>query len=198
MTLNAGEIDSIMLYDYMGEYVLFSNSDYYIRGLRISPFRMGVALGFIDKVLRDKVNSTLYDMKESGRLYALIQNYIVTPNVEKTVEFTNFPNSETLKVAVTGDIPPLDYIAPDGTHSGFNVAILAEIGRRLQMNIKLLNIESTARAAALSSGRADCIFWFETIENNMLSLLQLDIPEGILLSDVYYSWNKVFFIGKKR
>ena len=53
----------------------------------------------------------------------------------------------------------MDYVAADGTPAGFNTAILAEIGRRLQVNIKLVQVDSATRALALSSGMVDVVFW---------------------------------------
>lgn len=57
-----------------------------------------------------------------------------------------------MKVGVTGDLPPMDYVAPDGRFAGFNTAVLAEIGKRMQRNIKLVQVDSIGRALALSEG----------------------------------------------
>lgn len=79
-------------------------------------------------------------------------------SARRTVPFDSF-DGETVTVAVTGCLPPMDYVAADGTPAGFNTAILAEIGRRLQVNIKLVQVDSAARALALSSGMVDVVFW---------------------------------------
>ena len=47
----------------------------------------------------------------------------------------------------------------DGTFAGFNTAYLAEIGKRLDKNIKLVQVSSVGRATALSSGTVDVVFW---------------------------------------
>ena len=62
------------------------------------------------------------------------------------------------------------------------------------INIELVHIEAGARNAALSSGRVDLVFWYETAENGTWNL---DAPEGVILSMPYYSWNKFFHIKKK-
>ena len=74
---------------------------------------------------------------------------------------------------MTGDLPPLDYVSEDGSPAGFNTAILAEIAKRLGKNIEVVDIDSGARAAALSSGQIDVIFW-------------VDKPEGVELSEPYF------------
>ena len=117
------------------------------------------------------------------------------PDTLKPVEFAKFDGAETITVAVTGDMPPIDYIAADGTPAGYNTALLAEIGKRLQVNISLVDIDTAARAAALKSKRVDVVFWFQSNVNP--SMPNLDVPEGVILSDPYYTWNEQYFIGKK-
>ena len=102
--------------------------------------------------------------------------------------------ADTIKVAVTGDLPPIDFVLADGRPAGFNTAVLAEIGKRLRLNIELLNIDSGARAAALASGRADVIFWVQVYKD---SDRQPDVPENIVLSESYFDWNKFLHIRKK-
>ncbi|MBQ6774465.1 MAG: transporter substrate-binding domain-containing protein [Synergistaceae bacterium] len=100
------------------------------------------------------------------------------------------PEAPTIKIAVTGDIPPIDYVAPDGNAAGFNAVILAEIGRRLKINIELMNINTAARNATLASGRADGVFWYIAHES--------DKSEGILFSEPYYTFDEFVHIRKKQ
>ena len=64
----------------------------------------------------------------------------------------------------------------------------------LKMNVELIEINSGARNAALASGRADVVFWYE-IDNT--KEIQPDIPDGIILSLPYYEWNKFIHVRKK-
>lgn len=68
-------------------------------------------------------------------------------------------DNATVKVAITGSHPPMDYVAADGTPAGFNTAILSEIGKRIGKNIELVQVDSVGRAAALASGTVDVVFW---------------------------------------
>ncbi len=98
-------------------------------------------------------------MKEDGTLDALIGKYITDAASDpEPAEFTK-TDGETIRVAITGELPPMDYVAPDGTPAGFNTALLAELGRRLNRNIELLQVDSSGRAAALASGTVDLVFW---------------------------------------
>ncbi|MBQ4401303.1 MAG: hypothetical protein II832_03970, partial [Synergistaceae bacterium] len=78
--------------------------------------------------------------------------------------------------------------------AGFSTAVLAEIGKRLGLNIELMNVESGARSAALASGRADVVFWYEVDKG---AKNQPDIPEGVIVSETYYDWEKFIHLRKK-
>ena len=52
----------------------------------------------------------------------------------------------------------MDYVAANGTPAGFNTAVLAEIGKRLERNIELVQVNSVGRALALAQGNVDVAF----------------------------------------
>lgn len=113
----------------------------------------------------DILNSAILEMKADGTLDQLIENdlraYITSdPKSEKLPEIKG---AKTIRVAVTGDLPPMDYVAVDGTPAGFNVALLAEIANRAQVNFDVVQVDSAARSTALASGRVDAIFWSKHI-----------------------------------
>ena len=152
-------------------------------------------MGFYQNAeLRDQVNEALVDMKADGTIYALEKTYLKDLSIEpEPAKFETFEGAETIKVAVTGDLPPVDYVAADGTPAGFNTALLSEIGKRLKINIELINIESSARTISLTSGVADVIFWYLYGENYVVT----DMENGIQLSDPYYDLDNWFYIEKK-
>ena len=111
--------------------------------------------------LRDAFDAQITAMKEDGTLQKLIDEHII--KVAETGEpvaiaFEQFEGNP-IKVAVTGSLPPMDYVAADGSFAGFNTAVLAEIGRRLQKNMELVQVDSVGRALALSEGTVDVVFW---------------------------------------
>ena len=109
------------------------------------------------------------------------------------MRFEHFDGARTIRVAITGDLPPVDFIAEDGTAAGYNVAVLSEIGKLLKVNISLLNVNAGARTAALVSGRADVVFWYEV--NNTIDF-QPDVPDDVILSEPYLSWDTFMHIRK--
>lgn len=196
--LNKGQVDEIDVPEVVGRYILTANDNCKIAAMSLMSNPLMLALGFKDTKaeLRDKVNAALKAMKEDNTLALLIVKYLNGPDfiMTKPIEFAKFDGAETIKVAVTGDLPPIDFIAPDGVPAGFNTAILAEIAKRLKVNLELVNIDTNARAAALASERADVVLWFKVYQG---AENQPDIPAGVILSDPYYSWDKFMHIKLK-
>ena len=196
LDLEIGGITHMVLPYASAQYVLNKNRNYE-SVLMLNSNNMGLAFGFRDdsRELRRKFNEALNHMRDNWILQSIEGLYLASPGIDEPepVEFEKFPGADTIKVAVTGDLPPIDYIAPDGTPAGFNTAVLAEIGAYLKKNIQLVEIASGARTAALVSGRADVVFWYEI---DTSSEVQNDVPKGVILSEPYYTWNRFIHIRK--
>ena len=200
--LDAGEIDEASLPETIGEYIMNMNDGKYAISCVVRTMTTSLAMGFkkddeASLALRNKINDALLAMKADGTLAVLINKYILEPGVDELepVKFEKYENvKENIKVAVTGDLPPIDYIAADGTPAGFNTAVLAEIAKRAKINIELINIDSGARAAALASGRADMVFWFQAFKGVKT---QPDIPGGVILSEPYFDYDEYLHLVKK-
>ena len=109
--------------------------------------------GFKSPALCAEIEQAIADMKSDGTLNRLSSDWIygLTKGTEpEAVTFDAFDGSETIRVAVTGDLPPMDYISADGTPAGFNTALLAEMGARLGKNIELVSVDAGARASLTS------------------------------------------------
>lgn len=112
--------------------------------------------------LRDSFDDAIMSMKRDGTFAKLVKKHII--EVCEGGEIVSVVPAykhgrKTIKVAVTGALPPMDFVAPDGTFAGFNTAILAEIGKRLDKNITIIQVDSVGRATALASGTVDVVFW---------------------------------------
>ena len=120
--------------------------------------------------LRDQFDQAIDEMKADGTLDELIQTYI-TDTAEsgepEAIAFEQF-EGDPIKVAVTGSLPPMDYVAADGTPAGFNTAVLAEIGKRLEKNIELVQVDSVGRALALAQGNVDVVFWTRGVSEELV------------------------------
>ena len=196
MALNANEIDEMVLPEMTGSYLIKANPDYSVCCASRAQKPMSLAFGFrkdlISQALARKFNTAIKAMEEDFTLANLQGEYINSTGEYRPVKLPKFPGKETIRVAVTGDMPPIDFIAEDGEPAGFNTALLAEISKRLEINIELISINSGSRTAALTSGRADVVFWYETSKTFDYNA---DAPDGILLSEPYYSWNTFLHIN---
>jgi ABC-type amino acid transport substrate-binding protein len=111
------------------------------------------------KSLCEEFNKAIASMQKDGTLDRMVEEYVLRYDNLKPIEIEQKPKRDTITIAVTGALPPFDYVAPDGTFAGFNTAFLAEVGKRIDKNIKLLQVSSIGRATALASGTADAVFW---------------------------------------
>ena len=198
LALNAGPIDEISLPRFAAEYVVKTNPDLKICCVECMPYDMSLLFGFRDdeggRDLQERMNEAIRSMKADGTLDALERDYLKQDaDTELTpAAYDAFPESgETIRVVVTGDLPPIDYIDADGTPAGFNTAVLSEIGRRLGLNIELVSMQTGSRTLALTSGTADAVFWYMKTPE-----VSDDLPEGLLFSDSYLDWDIWLYIKK--
>ena len=201
LALEKGDIDYIGLPRDVGRYVLENNEDLALKGISWYTMRIADSMNFAflekNSELVKKFNEAIAAMTKDGTLAILEKAYINNYglNERPAVKFAEFDDTETISIAVTGDQPPIDYVDVGGTPAGFNVAVLAEIGRRLHINIKTIQVETGARLAALTSRRADAAFWFrENLGVGKADYLLLERPKGVLVSDPYYAWNEFYIL----
>lgn len=209
MALNAGRIDEVSMPATTARYIMSQDSSYRLLFTINMPSSISFGFRKDNEALCKEFNGAIRAMKEDGTLKALEDKYIGNGInfTSEAADFEDFDGAETIKVAVTGDMPPVDYIDPEGMAAGYNTAVLSEIGKRLKKNFEIISIASGARSAALSSGRADVIFWYRSTEgiklpeeagmkDNPLNKVMADSSEGVILSEPYYSWETVSFITK--
>ncbi len=199
MALNRGEVDEINLPKDVANYVVKNNEAYEIAAITVTNPHY-LAAGFKEdekgQELKSVFNDAIITLDNNGGLASLKSIYITEPGIgePEPVLFEKFDGAETIKVAVTGDLPTIDFIAEDGDPAGFNTAVLSEIAKLAKLNVELVNIDSSARAAALVSGRVDAVFWFQVRAGDES---HFDVPDGVILSQPYYSWDEVYSVRVK-
>lgn len=130
----------------------------------LEKFSDGFSFMMLEKnsALCNQFNEVIAQMKEDGSLEKLVASQItgaLDGQELKAVLPEHKLGRPTVRVAVTGALPPMDYVATDGSFAGFNTALLAEIGKRLDKNISIVQVSSIGRASALASGTVDVVFW---------------------------------------
>ena len=188
--LVSGSIAGMALDEFTAEYLLSRTEEYAIYNppetVPSYNLNFSMLLREADAALRDRISEAIEAMKADGTLDALKKRYIdeVIAGAEpEAVVPEVFEGGETLKVAVTGDRPPMDYFSDAGEPIGFNTALVSEVGRRLGMNVEFVSIDTAARALALESGMSDVIFWMEAGDfGNWENADVEDQPEGTVVS----------------
>ena len=191
MAIEAGEVQEVSLYKSVADYVIVNNDKFEIvkdDALDKLKNSFCFAVRKDDTQLKADLDKAIGEMKADGTLDKLINDYIT--NVDKgqappKVDIPKIDGAPTLKVGITGDLPPLDLILPDNSPAGFNTALLAEIAKRLGRNIEPVQIESGARATALTSKFIDVVFWAVIPLGNDIPA-DIDKPEGLELSTPYF------------
>ena len=190
MTLESDGVNEISTYDCVAKYLVAKNPKLEIidgHGMSLSD-SFCFALLEKDTSLKKNIDKTIAAMKKDGTLDKLTKEYItdVKSDDPPAVEIQHIDGADTIKIAVTGDLPPLDLVLADGKPAGFNTALLAEIGKRLNKNIEIIDIDGDARAATLSSGKADVIFW-AILPVGDSRPKDIDTPAGVILSEPYFT-----------
>ena len=208
MALEAGRVDEISLPESTARYVMKNDPEYRIIFAIRMPSSISCGFRAEDTALCEEFNKAIASMKEDGTLKALEEKYIKAENTSEAAAFEKFEDAGKITVALTGDMPPIDFIAADGTPAGYNTAVLSEIGKRLKKNIEIISVEAGARSAALTSGRADVVFWYRSTKgmtipaefdfkgDNPVNAVVKDATEGVILSAPYYEWQKTLMITK--
>ena len=188
--IDSGNVEQISVYKCVANYLVADNDKY-----EIVPDNAleKINYSFCFGVRKDEVNlhadldKAIDAMKSDGTLDKLVAEYITNVKHDNipTVEIPKLDGAETLKVGITGDLPPLDLITADNSPAGFNTAMLAEVSKRINRNVELVQIESGARAAALSSKLIDVVFWTIVPLSDKVPA-DIDKPEGMELSKPYF------------
>ena len=189
MALSAKNIDTIQTYGSVARYMTANNANFSINDSQtiklVDDFCCAVRSDDVE--LKNSCDAAINSMKSDGTLGILIDKYIKNATeTPETVKINKIDGADTIKVAVTGDLPPLDLILADGTPAGFNTAVLAEISKRIGKNIVLVKVNSSSRAAALISGQVDMIFWVVVPADDSKRPKNFDTPENITVTEPYY------------
>ena len=193
MGLEASNIDRISVYTCVANYLLANNDKFeaakvdWISGLEDN---FCFAVRQEDSQLKTDLDKVIDEMKDDGSLAKLTKDYILNVDKENppAVEIPKIDGAETIKIGVTGDLPPLDLILADNSPAGFNTALLAEIAKRLNKNVEVVQIDSGARATALNADQIDVIFWVVVPEGDNFPA-DIDKAEGVELSAPYFKDN---------
>ena len=191
MELNRGDIVVLETDQNTVRYIVSRNDNIVDRPPYLNPNNLmfSILLRGEDTELRDQISSIIIAMKEDGSLEEMRQRYIedvIAGNDPDAVVPEVIPDARTIKVAVTGDRPPMDYVSAGGEPLGFNTALIAEIAKRLGVNIEFVTVDCGARGIALATGVCDIVFWMEIGDfENWEGADFEDQPENTIVTEPY-------------
>ena len=190
LAVESGEIDQISTYRSVANYLTAANNKFEIVPNdalnKISDY-FCFAVRKDDTALKAELDKAIDDMKADGTLDKMIDEYITKAKHDNLprVDIPKIDGAPVIKVGVTGDLPPLDLVLSDNSPAGFNTVMLAEISKRTGKNIELVEIDSGARATALTSKIIDVVFWV-IVPVGKDTPADIDKPEGLELSTPYF------------
>ena len=188
MDLENGKIANIMLEKSTADYVAARNKKIDVASVYSTTDYSMITMESNEE-LYNILDNAIKAIKEDGTLAALVENelkaYINSDPTPK--DLPHFDGAKTYKIGVTGDLPPMDFVAPNGKAAGFNIALLTEIANRAQINIETIQIETGARAMALSSGKVDAVFWTKRSTCDVCNSTGAEKIDGTLVTESYFS-----------
>ncbi len=114
------------------------------------------------------------------------------PSVEYVPDNTY---EETLYAVTDKDYKPFSYIRNDGSYTGMDVELIAEVANRLNMNLDLELMDWDAAQQSLLSGEADVILNMEldrvTEDSGLIATIPVEEKEYVV-----YGRDRVTFIGE--
>ena len=201
LALEAGQIEMLSTYQNVADYMIQrSDNKEILPSERHLEDSFCFALRKGDTVLQNELNKAIKSMIADGTLANLAKQYITDlkdGSDPPAVPITQIEGAETIKVAVTGDLPPFDLVLADGTPAGYSTAVLSEISRRIGKNIEIIDVDSVARASILTSKGADVVFWVSVPKDSTLLPNNIDQPDGIIVSEPYYH-DLITHVGLKK
>ncbi len=161
LALNGGKIDWAFLSYDTAKYMQSENPDLTVLVDTTIIYSYAMATRSEDSALAEQLNGAITGLREDGTLSALEDQYIYSDQEmsEKAATPVKKEGAPTIRIGLTGSLPPFDYVSADGIPAGFNAAFASALGEKLGVNIELVTVEVDARLTALVSEKIDVVFW---------------------------------------
>ena len=180
--LKTGKTDAIRACDVTADFLIETNEDLKkaeiqnmsdIQKTEDARFSFGMALKK-DKgnELKTKIDKCLSDMKTDGTLDTLIETYVKNASYYETDEgrkkrfypenMRKVKGDGTIRVGITGAVPPLELIDEDSEPYGFCVALMEELSVRLGSKVEFVVIDNETAFTLLQGESIDLLFAYGT------------------------------------
>ena len=137
--------------------------------------------------MRDLCDERLAELKENGKLDALLNMYVWSDAEERFYPEQMTVNSETFSVqitgkpvyiGITGSVPPLECVDERGVPYGFCVALSDLLGQKLGRKVRFKVVDSETIFTELMAGKLDMVFCYGTSANHSTEFPPYIMSEG--------------------
>jgi len=189
LALDKGDVDSASLATPVANYISGQNvGKYSVTDQTKYNFYYAMALPQENQELLNTLNDALDTLDANGTLNALEREYILNAgSLPIPEDLPTYADGQTVRVVVTGDLPPMDYATADGLAAGYNVALLTAIAEETHINFELVSASAGSRPIMISSGKADLLFWTKGIAQADRDEpdYSFDLPKGMMTTRSY-------------
>ncbi len=194
LALKTNEIQAAWFADVTADYLARTETG--LRKLEIPKasedrLEFGMALSVKNQALKDDINNALKMVKENGTLDSLVSTYIEAEEI-KPVYAKDFDKisgiNGTIYVGVTGALPPIDMVDFEQKPYGFSVALMQEVGKVLEKEIRLVYLQNDTSFSMLMAGKVDVLFSYGTSKNTV------DTKKTYCMTDGYYTMNQYAYL----
>jgi len=199
--LERGDVNALFLLEPVAKYIVACNEEILETYDTGDPAVTALAMATLDTntELLEKLNKAMAELEAEGKLEELVNAYLT--DLTRPMKVTEMPvieGAETIRVVVTGDLPPFDYVNAKGQAAGYNIALLSAISKKLGMNIELVYANAGSRFIQLTSGKADVIFWARgaSFSESAEFDFSADVPEGIAVTTPYTTQKSLALVFK--
>ncbi len=200
--LKSGQVDAVMLPDFSAEFFEKQNSDLLAIFPPITETKNTVHFSYLgDKAeFGAALDAAIDELTADGTLDALKKKYttdLKDPSSIAGAEIPKIDGAATIIVGVSGDIPPIDYIAANGKSVGYSIEVLTLLSKKLNVNFEIKQISNEAKFTALVSGKVDLIF-FQVLNKNLDSENTIkSVFPNVVFSKPYLIFDRAAMLVKK-
>jgi len=144
-----------------------SNQKLRIIGESLATEQYGVGFRLEDVALRDKVNDTLYQMKQDGTMANISQTWFgkdvtgafqAIPDTGTDNSWDLVKQKGTLVLGLDASFPPMGYTDDNGNIVGYDIDLAKEVCSRLGITLTLQPINWDSKDVYMQAHTIDCIW----------------------------------------
>lgn len=186
LALKSGKVDTLLSMDATATFMAQQDPTLYAymdpRLAEMADISLSMVVTAANEALGAQLNEAIAQLKEDGTL-ALLAGSMLGGQPPAVPEATLA--GEPLRVGVTGDIPPVDYVDEAGNPAGYNVNLMQQIAAVLGRPVEFTQVNKGAAITALMTNRIDILFWQEQALSEEVSSMVGDLTSAVFLTDPY-------------